>query len=80
MQTEIKCACGARFNVESQGELPVAITKLEIDSISVGGVTYPLKNEKGESLKNVLNGKAEYWTPPAIPAPAPDAATAPAAH
>jgi hypothetical protein len=75
MQTNYQCACGARINIESQGELPVAITKLEQDSILIGGVRYPLKNEQGESLKNVLNGKAEYWTPPPIPvnppAPAP---------
>ena len=79
MQTKYQCACGARINIESQGELPIAVTSEERTTVNIGGKDYPLKNDKGESLKNVLNGVAEYWTPPPVPAvPPPLAPTEPA--
>jgi hypothetical protein len=75
MLTEYTCRCGLKAEITSQGDIPLVITTADPDFIEVEGTRYPLKNEKGESLKNVLNGKAEYWTPPAVPknppAPAP---------
>jgi hypothetical protein len=79
MQTDYKCAqCGTRIQIETQGDLPPGITAIARDSVNIGGKDYPLKNEKGESLKNVLNGVAEYWTPPPIPTPEEAAKLAPA--
>ncbi|HWC60308.1 MAG TPA: hypothetical protein VHC44_11495, partial [Verrucomicrobiae bacterium] len=70
MLTDYKCpGCGRGATITSQGDLPLAIVDNGVTEIEIGGVKYPLKNDRGETLKNVLNGKAEYWTPPPIPAP-----------
>lgn len=77
MQTNYCCpGCGRGVTVTSQGDLPVAFQDDGVQSVEMGGVLYPLKNEKGESLKCFENGKPVYWTPPPAPekpqAPAPE--------
>jgi len=85
MQTNYCCpGCGRGVTVTTQGDLPPAFQDDGVQAISYkdkdGNLQMAsLKNDKGESLKTILNGEPIYWTPPTPPKNPPAPAAEPVA-